>query len=165
MIRACRPEDAAIIRLLLLTGYRVDDIARSRLADWTGEAVTIRERKTGKVRSVRITDEVRSTVREIAGYTAPRAGGGWLLPARRARRDGLRGHLSRCTIWRIMRRALTSARLDGYGYTIHSLRRCYAADLFRRTGSLEAVRADLGHDRTSTTVLYLADYFERMARG
>ena len=153
------------MRLLLLTGYRVDDIAGSRLSDWEGEAVAIRERKTGKVRSVRITDGIRDTVREIAGYTASRAGGGWLLPARRARRDGSRGHISRSTIWRSIRRALTAARLDGYGYTVHSLRRCYAADLYRRTGSLEDVRADLGHDRISTTIIYLTDYFEAMVRG
>ena len=47
--------------------------------------------------------------------------------------------------------------MSGRGYTLHSLRKCYAVDQLRKTGSYERVQADLGHRYLSTTLIYLQD--------
>lgn len=157
------PEDWCIAELALLTGYRIDDIIQSRRDAWAGDTVTLTEQKTGKKRSVKIDHPIRAVVDKLNGITNYR-NNGFLCPSRRRRRgDG--PTLSRCTVWRAWKRACHNGSVTGRGYTVHSLRKCYAVRLWRATGSLEAVQRDLGHDRPTTTMIYLKDAMEALLRS
>lgn len=162
-------EDEAIARLALLTGYRIDDICSSRLVDWNSGSVALQEKKTGKWRCIPNNSAIRGTVAEIRACTRDRREWGshnpYLVPARKRSPDGSPGHVSRCTIWRAWRRAIRAADRIGMGYTLHSLRRCYAVREWRRTGSIEAVQRDLGHKYAGTTYAYLQDAIEALARA
>lgn len=61
--------------------------------------------------------------------------------------------MHRTTYWRHFNDAVERAGLAGRGYSPHSLRKCYAVKLFKKSG-LKAVQDDLGHKYESTTMLY-----------
>ena len=159
IMRRLRPEDKSIARLALLTGYRIDDIIRSEREDWNGRKITLYEHKTGKRRTVRNSKEIRKELKALDEITSKRRHAGEMCPGRRQReQDG--PFLARSTIWRGWKKAVNDAGYSGRGYTVHSLRRCYAVNVWQRTRSIAAVQADLGHDRASTTWLYLQDALE-----
>lgn len=166
ILSAMRPEDQQICRALYATGYRVDDVLSARVGDLSEDRVSIREHKTGHLRTVAL--EGAREVARIADYTRPRRMDqhtDYLIPARHVRSDGHERHLCRSTIWRAFARACRVVGLAGRGYTVHSLRRCYAVDIYQQTHSIDAVRAALGHDRASTTLIYMQDYFDTCARA
>ena len=162
--KAAPEKDRFLFTTLAYTGFRVEDIAASKRLDWDwiNHTVTIRERKTGKVRTVKMDTLTQASAycTEMEGYWR-KPFSEWFLPSRRPKNSG---HISRATIWRAWKRAIRAAGLEGKGYTIHSLRKAYAVELFKRTGSLEAVQRDLNHERIGTTLIYLQDYFSSLAR-
>ena len=158
------PEDKAITRLAVLTGFRIDDIIRSRREDWNSEKITLQEAKTGKRRSVCNSTEIRAELKELDKRAARRRRAGELCPGRRQReRDS--PFLARSTIWRHWKKAVREAGYAGMGYTVHSLRRCYAVGVWQRTRDIAAVQKDLGHDRPTTTWIYLQDALEAVLRS
>ena len=143
-------EDKHIFDLLLETGFRLDDILRLRRYHLSGNYITIKERKTCNVRTVPNLHPVNMSGNRLA----------YVFPSRRCR-SGDKRKLHRSTFWRHFEKAVTSAGLDGCGYTVHSLRKCYAVSLYLRTRSLTAVQRDLGHKSIATTSLYLVDGIAR----
>lgn len=165
ILRAMRPEDAQICLALYESGYRVDDLLSVRVADLADGRCKIRERKTGKERTCG--GEAMRHIERIGDYTRGRRmdqGTDYLIPARRVVGDKPR-HLCRSTIWRAFCRAVRVAGLAGRGYTVHSLRKSYAVDVYRQTHSIETVQRALGHERAATTLIYLADYFDTLSRA
>ena len=136
--------DAVITDILLSTGYRLDDVLSLRRWQLAGAEIVQRERKTGRLRTAQNATPVALT-----------GGGGnslrYAFPALRRRK---RRKMHRTTYWRHFAAAVKAAGYDGRGYTPHSLRKVYAVEALKRTGSLEAVRADLGHTSIGTTALY-----------
>lgn len=161
-------DDRKICLLAILTGYRIDDLLRLRWDAITGGTLTVKESKTGKTRTHALTSETIAILHSLRSEGREGAEGHrtglYIFPTRRGR-IGDKPTLSRCTVWRAFRRAVRDARLDGNGYTVHSLRKCYAWHLYRDTRSLSAVQHDLNHDRPDTTFLYLQEPFEKAARN
>lgn len=149
--RRLAPEYAALCDLLRLTGYRVDDVLHTTVSQWQQPTITITEKKTGNVRTLRLTPGAQDAVSRLAER---RSGADPLVPALRCR-TGTSPYRHRTTIWRAFKAAVTLAGLDGYGYTIHSLRKCYAVERYDQTQSLLAVQADLGHKNIDTTLWYV----------
>ena len=118
--------------------------------------MALRERKTGHTRVLPITSEIRKAVTKIDGPGRSLAGGSALAYLFRARRwiAGRRHKRHRTTIYRHFEAAVKKAGLEGLGYTVHSLRKVYARNLYNKTGSILAVQKDLGHKNISTTILY-----------
>ena len=117
----------------------------------------LREHKTGKLRAVKLTPEITLS---LTRYRRAKAGKRNLHPLAftfqaHRREYGTRHKLHRSTFYRAFEQAVKDAGLEGHGYTVHSLRKCYAVDLLKRTGSVEAVQRDLGHKYLSTTLLYI----------
>lgn len=157
-------EDRCIIVLALQTGYRIDDLLRMRWGSITEPAITLQEAKTGKTRSHALTDQTRQILRDLRRLTANRQGADIFVTPTRRGRAGDNPTLSRWSIWRAFKRAVRDAGYQGRGYTVHSLRKCYAWHLYRSTLSVTAVQKDLNHDRPDTTFVYLQEPFERAAR-
>lgn len=152
-------ETCALVDILRLTGYRVDDLLKSREYQWFGKdgEVCLFEHKTKKQRKVKITDEVREAVERYRRYRSitrfPQPLTYFVQGLRDPERDLHKRH--RSTLYRHFAAAVKKAGLIGRGYTIHSLRKCYAVELYNRCGSLLAVQKDLGHKSLSTTCLYV----------
>lgn len=157
--RLMTAESRALVDILRLTGFRVDDLLKSREYQWyfKGGEVCLYEHKTKKQRKVKETEELRDAV---ARYKAARTVSRVPQPLTYFV-QGLRDQTAdlhkrhRSTLYRHFTDAVKRAGLSGKGYTIHSLRKCYAVDLYNATGSLLAVQADLGHKSLSTTCLYV----------
>ena len=129
----------------------------SAVDDWGPGTVTLRERKTGKLRTVGLSTEAARALGDLRRRTERarrRDGSRWLLPTLRGRNGDTHEH--RCTIWRHWRSRCRELGLPD-SYTLHSLRKVYAVRLYKRTRSLARVQADLNHDRPLTTLIYLAD--------
>ena len=151
--------DRAIVDLITLTGYRIDDILFTRVCSWAGAEVTLCERKTGHLRTLKITTELRQVINTINRKNKPdgqrkRSPLAYFIPTTRRIRKGCRHKIHRTTIYRHFEQAVREAGFEGCGYTIHSLRKVYAHDQYKKTGSLLAVQRDLGHKHLETTILY-----------
>ncbi len=128
--------------MLVLTGYRLDDILHLRKWQLAKEQITLRERKTGNIRAV------DNPCVKPCGHPFEYMFGG-------RGRQGERKKLHRTTFWRHFERAVCAAGLDGKGYTVHSLRKIYAVTRYKATGDIRAVQTDLGHKSLATTCLYV----------
>lgn len=145
-----RGVDRLITDILIETGFRLDDVMHMRKCNLSGCSVHLRERKTGHDRSADLTTE---TAGKIRAYAEKRHTLSYLFPARRYGRK-LKRKQHRTTYWRHFDAACKAAGYADCGYSPHSLRKCYAVDLLRRTGSLTAVQEALGHTTIGTTAIY-----------
>lgn len=156
--RRLSKEDCALVDILRLTGFRVDDLLCSVEFQWSGKtSVTLLEAKTGNIRTVQISPELREAIERYKSARRPRWKPNMLtyfVQARRFRKDDAHKR-HRTTLYRHFAEAVKRAGLAGKGYTIHSLRKCYAVDLYNASGSLLAVQKDLGHSNIATTCLYV----------
>lgn len=152
--------DRYLCDLLRLTGYRVDDILTSLNCQWDEDPdkVIVVELKTKKTRNVQKTPALIALVdgyRQSIGlsnvhmfdYLCPSLRGGKFSGS----------HYNRSTLYRHFQRACKDTGLTAHGYTIHSLRKCFAVDYYQHTRSILAVQSALNHDRFTTTLLYLMD--------
>lgn len=151
--------DRDIIDLITLTGFRIDDILFTRVCSWAGDSVSLCERKTGHMCTVPITTELRQVINRINRRNKPdgqrkRSPLAYFIPTTRRIRKGCRHKIHRTTIYRHFEAAVAEAGYTGCGYTIHSLRKVYAHERYKATGSLLAVQKDLGHKHLETTILY-----------
>ena len=142
--------DRLITDILLETGFRLDDVMHMKKYNLSGCSVHLRERKTGRDRSADLSTETAGKLRAYAGR---RHALSYLFPARRRGRK-LKKKQHRSTYWRHFDAACKAAGYQDLGYSPHSLRKCYAVDLLRRTGSLREVQEALGHTNISTTAIY-----------
>lgn len=157
--RHLNAEMRAITDILRLTGYRVDDLLKSREYQWYGKDgyVLLYEHKTKKQRKVMFTEGIREAVER---YKRVRQRTRSVQPLRYfvqglGEEKADKRHRHRSTVYRHFAEAVKQAGLAGKGYTIHSLRKCYAVDLYNASGSLLTVQKDLGHESLSTTCLYV----------
>lgn len=162
IMRKADPDDRIIYTLCIETGFRIDDILSMRqhhatTAINTG-VLTLREQKTGKYRSVKLSSEaLRAILRQFNGVVGVKHPLKYLFASRTARNGQKRSKLHRSTVQRHFAMSVKLAGLKDQGYTVHSLRKVYAHRLYDRTGSALAVMRDLGHDNIGTTMLYLTD--------
>lgn len=144
------PSDRYLTDFLLATGFRLDDVLHLRRWQLSQGELTLKERKTGKVRSISIPPELQLKLNQ----SGENSRGCALRFAFPALRSGGKGKMHRTTYWRHFRAAVTAAGYEGRGFSPHSLRKVYAVRLFNRKG-LKAVQEDLGHTYESTTMLYV----------
>ncbi len=152
-----------VVRLAAATGYRINDICNARMCDYDEDAqtLTLRESKTGKVRTVAIkpdSDAYNAIRYQNKIRPCERT---WLMEPTYGK------PANRKTVWYWMRKAAEYSGIsDDLTLTPHSLRKFYAVRQRMRGKSLQDVQADFGHDRPETTMVYyyadvLSGYSER----
>lgn len=164
--RQLSASDRYLCELLRATGFRVDDVLESVNLNWAFAdlgIVVIAEKKTNKIREYAAngwTMTLLRSFREAYGLDTKYTSSNWLylVPSRR----NYATHLHRTTIYRHFKTACKKAGLEDKGYTIHSLRKNFAVDLYRNSRSLLKVQSALNHDRVETTMIYLMDALEFM---
>lgn len=147
-----QPYNRVICVTRLATGYRVSDILELKRSDieqcrknnyW----LSLVEQKTGKVRKVHITKRLCELLDGVSGaeYVFPH----------RLKKDG---HRTRQAVYKDFKRAVRRTLGSGTDVSVHSLRKTYAVEKYRASGSLGRVQRDLNHSSAATTLLYaLAD--------
>lgn len=160
ILRRLGKEYAAICELLRLTGFRLDDLLHTRNYQWEKKTLSLREAKTRHLREIELTPEMKEQVRHyreaVGELKYPRHKFAYFIRAKRCR-PADRAKRCRSTVYRHFSGAVRDAGFQGKGYTVHSLRKMYAHEAYRRLGSLTAVQKDLGHKSISTTLLYVIE--------
>lgn len=142
VLAALTPGNRLVCRVMLYTGLRISDVVELP-RDAVRCAFTIREKKTGKARRVRLS---RALVQEVldASNDSP-----WAFPSP----VDPRKHRTRQAVWKDIKRAQKAFRLP-INAAPHSMRKVYAVELMHKYGDLERVRRALNHDHYDTTILY-----------
>jgi integrase len=130
-----------------LVSLKIDDVCAGGRAR---ERATVIQQKTGRPVQFEITEQTRSSIRDWLSEVDPGVGR-YLFPSRiRAQL-----HLSTRQYAQIVHGWVESAGLDSSAYGTHSMRWTKAAQIYRKTGNLRAVRLLLGHTKLESTVRYL----------
>ncbi len=138
--RPTQRQQIDIIRLLLLTGCRKNEIVRLRREEVSGDRLHLTDSKTGP-RTVYLNEDARAIIeRRISGSSD------FLFPSPKDPRCPLRGDLS---LWHTIRReaGLEDVRL-------HDLRHTYASHAVMQGTPLPVVSRLLGHARPTMTLRY-----------
>ncbi len=141
--------DKLIFDLLLETGFRLDDILMLRTWQIGKPEITLYEHKTGKRRTKSVSPKLQSALLH-SKKQKHKHNFSFFFSSYHV--DALRQ--SRTTFYRHFEKAVHKAKLDGMGFTAHSLRKCYAVSLIKAGFSLESVRDDLNHTSKQTTLIY-----------
>lgn len=129
--------DSLAMRIMRQTGLRVSDVLMLKKTD-ISRKMTIREKKTKKIRSVYLTDAL---VKECAIYASLHRGMKLF-------------NCNRSTIYRSVHR--TALKFGWTNISAHSARKAYARAFAKKHG-IEATRKELRHSSLSTTLIYLQD--------
>jgi integrase/recombinase XerD len=148
--------DAAFCLVLLASGIRVSAACALRRSDvrvGRGEReLCVRRAKGGKPRRVRLPDDLREVLRGYLdafpadGPEAPLFAGTLASPEA----------MSRTTGWRRWKKVLEAVGLDLPGRGCHAARHGLGLALYRKTGDLRVVAAQLGHSDLRSTMIYTA---------
>lgn len=136
LLKVLPPAAALAVRISADTGLRVSDVLAIRVSDLAA-TMTVKERKTGKSRKVRLRPATLRACRAYAGHGEDK-----LLP------------VNRSTVYRQIKRAAADLGLDHI--SMHSIRKLYARQYCRAHGLADTQR-EMQHEYLSTTLLYVLD--------
>lgn len=155
--------DHAILSVMFFAGLRVSEALRLRIheVDLVGGIINVLG-KGGKVRRVPIHPTLAATLRE---WIKDRGSDSVMLFPSRAAGNSRTGALDNSRIELVLREHYAPrAGLAGRA-TPHTLRRSFATELRRRGVPLEHVQRLLGHADIRTTMMYLAEVPEGLAKS
>ena len=135
-----RPLEIAMIRLLLLTGCRRNEILTLKWSDYREGHLYLRDSKTGP-RTVWLSSPARGILDGL-----PRRGA-WIFPARRRR-----GFLDPAMIRYYWQKVRDEAGLGDV--RLHDLRHSYASVALLNGATVPTIARLLGHNDTATTLKY-----------
>ena len=140
-----RPQQVAVIRLLLLTGCRKGEILTLRWSDYREGHLLLRDSKTGP-RTVWLSQPARDVLDGLDRT------GQWVFPAAHGKGPRNKGWLER--FWDTVR-----AEAGLTGVRLHDLRHTHASIALRQGETVLTIARLLGHRNTETTLKYthLAD--------
>lgn len=128
------------------TGIRITDIITLKVRQLKIEKPTIREKKTGKSKRIRIPSKTRRRLLELTRGEKPED---FIFQGK----NGKTGHLTRQAVFKAYKKAAIRAGTERNIGT-HTMRKNYALKQFHR-GGLVYVKNKLNHDNLSETALYL----------
>ena len=157
--------DSVFVLLLLATGIRVGAACKIRCGDLIlgrgQREILIRRAKGGRPRRVRIPDDLRSVLLNyVAAFPSPDSEAA-LFPGTMAKP----APMSRSTGWRRWKRTLQATGLDARGRGCHAARHGLGLALYKNTGDLRLVAAQLGHRDLRSTLIYTAPMPEDVDRA
>ena len=147
ILKATNKRDYLLWILGSNTGFRISDIIRLKVKDVKGNFITLIEQKTGKERSVKINKKLKAVLKDYikgmddnAVLFKSRVGGNKPICIRRCQQ--------------IIKKV---AELVGIEKNInsHSMRKTYAYNIYKTTGSLALVMEALNNSKEKVTLRYL----------
>jgi len=141
----------------VFTGLRISDLLQLRPRD-IGEITWVEEQKTKRIRGLFIKPALMAEIQDLIAFNQLKPDEFLFFSTENKKHKPI----SRQWAHRIIAKTARNLRQKGIG--THSMRKTYACDLYFATGSLEAVKASLGHKDISTTFLYVRDALEAPRR-
>lgn len=141
VLAAMTPRDAALFRFLLATGARISEALTVKLSDCRPDGSMVRIAllgKGGKIREVRITQELFSQVRQVYG------GKVWLFETASGK------PLTRDYAYR--RISFAVLKVTGKHFSPHGCRHTFATRAIASTAKIKAVSEYLGHASAAITL-------------
>lgn len=144
ILAALKPENRLACEISLYTGLRINDVLSLTIEKVRKQRFTIREEKTGKTRTVRLSKELcdRAIACSGAHYVFEH------------RLNG-RTHRTRQAVYKDLKRVVSAFGVKAQ-VSPHSLRKIYAVDEFQSHGDLARVKKLLNHSSEAVTILYAA---------
>ena len=134
------PEFAALWTILLDTGARPSELRRVRTTDLRGDLLTLAHTKTGKPRTIPLTERSLEAFRWMAGIVSSGKPFAW------ATKDTIRHG------WARHRRAMDL--MDDDGFIPYALRHTCATKLYAKTLNIRLVKDWMGHEDFDMTLRY-----------
>ena len=149
LLTVCRTDrERVVISLMLMAGLRRAEVLGLNVEDISAGYEQIRV--MGKGRRERVVPLCRAAQAAVLGYVQKReAPSGPLVTGREG------GRLCTNGLYRLFRRLLARAGLEGSGITPHGLRHAFATQLIMAAVDIATVSELLGHSNISTTSIYL----------
>ncbi|OAH59872.1 integrase [Domibacillus aminovorans] len=127
---------------------RISDIVSPRVMDVRNtEHLRIKERKTGKIRKIRMTGALKQ---EIEKYTRQMADLDFLFPSRKGK-----GPIGRETAWRIINGAARACGIEGAIGT-HTMRKTFGYHFYQQIKDVAILQQIFGHSVPSVTLRYIS---------
>lgn len=141
ILYALTPPNRLVCQVCLHTGLRVGDVLQLR-TEALRKRMTVTEQKTGKSRTVSLTERLYREMLQQAGS----------VYVFEHRKDPNKPR-TRQAVYADLKRGAKAFRLKE-NLTPHSLRKIYAVKLYNKYGSIEKVRQALNHDSETVTLIY-----------
>lgn len=142
-----RIRDYVLFTLGTATGLRAGDLVRLKVQDVQGTHLTLTESKTGKYKSVKLSKEARSAIKELTAGMNPNS---WLFLSRQGG-----NHITVKRVGQIIKEVMTKLNIAG-NYASHTIRKTFAYMLYRATGNdISKVMNALNHSKQDITLRYL----------
>ncbi len=145
LLAALMPENRLIMEICLDTGLRISDVLELRTDVVVGASegrFTVRERKTGKNRRVRLPKDLQDRAIAFAGK----------IYVFENRRDYKR-HKTRQAVYKDMKRVAAAFKIK-LNVAPHSARKSWAVEEYAKDGDLKRVQKLMNHDSEAVTMLY-----------
>jgi len=130
VLRALPEPYGWVCRLALDTGMRWGELARVQSSDVQGGWLVVHHTKSGKVRRIPLSDELKAELQGRVGKLVPFG-------------EKSNGAFNRM-----------AKRLAGFPFHAHQMRHTFACEWLARGGSLAALQAVMGHSSIVTTLRY-----------
>lgn len=142
VLAALMPENRLACEVSLATGLRINDVLSLKTTDVKKQRFTVREQKTGKIRSVYLPAALWRACLENAGQI-------FIFPHRLNGRE----HRTRQAVFKDLKRAAKAFRCTE-NVCPHSLRKIYAVCEFEKNHDLKRVQKLLNHSDEAVTMIY-----------
>lgn len=145
LLAALMPTNRLILEVCLTTGLRLGDVLNLK-TEHLRQRMTIREQKTGKTRSFRLSKQLLDRLLIDAGkiYVFPN-------------RVDYRKPRTRQAVWKDLKRAARLFRIPAkLNIAPHSERKIFAVGQFKRTCNIKRVQELLNHSSEAVTWVYAA---------
>lgn len=128
------------------TGLRISDILRLRVRDVEGWNIVIREKKTKKIKDVKMPSELK---RAIRNYTEGKPKNEYLIKSR----NGKNKPITRAMAYVILNQAAQEFGLERIG--THSLRKTYGYHHYQQFRDVAVLQQMLNHTEQKETLRYI----------
>jgi integrase len=128
------------------TGFRISDILRLRVKDVQGWNIIIKEKKTKKVKDVKMSNELKKAIRN---FVKDKPKNDFLIKSR----NGKNKPLSRGMAYVIMQQIADEFGLERLG--THSLRKTYGYNHYLKFKDVASLQEMLNHSHPKETLLYI----------
>jgi integrase len=138
------------------TGLRISDILKLKVGDVKGTHISIREKKTGKQKRIRITPSLK---RELKWYVEGKNDEEYLIKSR----NGCNKPIGRSMAYKILRKVAERFNLDEIG--THTLRKTFGYHFYQQTKDVAMLQEIFNHSSPAITLKYIGVNQDSMDRA
>lgn len=137
-----------LFEVALYTGFRITDILSIRVRDVQGWDIKLKEKKTGKIREVRMTPELKKNMRNFVK-------GKPLNQFVFKSREGKNNPISRQRFDQILKQVVEDLEIDNIA--AHSIRKTFGYFYYQKFNGVNDLMGIFNHSSERITLIYIGD--------